>query len=228
MEAGEAIRRRMTEKILSSQDLPASNCRTVVNELLELAGRAPFHRACDEGHRSNGLLSGIEPWRFYALDALACRSLQKILPPEDAGKIPAMLAAADALIMTTWLPAIRKEQAVAGEKSPGQGEQAVDWKLDDEQARFDSTITNMEHIAATAAAIENLLIAATARGIANYWSSGGVLRSPSVLAQLQIPASEILLGAVFLFPQHIGDAQRVHSKLRPRRTPPAQWSRWID
>ncbi len=46
---------------------------------------------------------------------------------------------------------------------------------------FAVTLTNVEHIAAAYAAIQNLLLAATARGIRNYWSSGGVLRLPSVL-----------------------------------------------
>ncbi len=76
----------------------------------------------------------------------------------------------------------------------------------------------MEHIAAASAAIQNLLLAATARGISNYWSSGGVLRSAQVFQQLGIPRQQILLGAIFLFPSEIGDAE-----LSDQQTARASW-----
>lgn len=214
METDEAIRSRQTVKILARADLPIVDRRDVINEILALAGQAPFHRACDERHRAptdhGDALDGIEPWRFHVLDAAACRRLGPELPRDSAGKIPAMLAAADALIMATWLPS--GETTVAMDDEPG----------------FAVTLTNLEHIAATAAAIENLLLAATARGIANYWSSGGVLRSKSVFEKLGIPTSQILLGALFLFPDAYADAERATSKLRPLRSPPNKWSRWVD
>lgn len=214
MDTDKAIRARQTVKILASTDLPIVDRRQVINELLALAGLAPFHRACDERHRSalaeGTALDGIEPWRFHVLDAAACRRLGPQLPRENAGKMPAMLAAADALIMATWLPS-------AGVAVP----------MDDEPG-FAVTLTNVEHIAATAAAIENLLLAATARGITNYWASGGVLRSKSVFETLGIPTTQILLGAIFLFPEAYGNAERATSKLRPHRSPPNKWSRWVS
>ena len=205
----DAILQRRTEKVLAASNLPISDCSSTVNELLNLAGKAPFHRACEDAHRRSSSLEGIEPWRFYALSASDCRQLRLRIPRENAGKIPAMLAAADALIMVTWLP--------NGSQPQSSGE----------DPEFPLTLTNMEHIAATAAAIQNLLLAATARGISNYWSSGGVLRSPRVFEMLKIPAIEILLGAIFLFPQEYADAELVTSKMRSMRTPPQQWSRWV-
>lgn len=216
MTLDDAIRRRHTEKVLALRDLPVVDCRQSVDELLELAGLAPFHRACDDAHRQSSELAGIEPWRFYALDAAACRRLRSQIPLEKAGKIPSMLAAADALIMATWLPS-GTSSTVSGAMPAG-----------GEEPNFPVTLTNMEHIAATAAAIQNLLLAATARGIANYWSSGGVLRSPAVFSLLGIPLEQILLGAVFLFPAQTSEAERVTSKLRDRRTAPPQWSRWVS
>jgi nitroreductase len=213
MDTDAAIRQLQTEKDLSDLDLPVIDLaqqRELIQELLLLAGQAPFHRACEEHHRHNSALTGIEPWRFYAVDAATCRKQRTQLPSENAGKIPAMLAAADALIIATWLPN-------AGEALP----------MDDEPG-FALTLANMEHIAATAAAIENLLLAATARGLSNYWSSGGVLRGAVVRELLAIPATEVMLGAIFLFPQASGDAERVTSKLRPHRTPPSKWSRWVE
>lgn len=209
MNTDDAIRQRRTEKILSERDLPTVDCQEIVNEILALAGQAPFHRACEESHRQSGSLDGIEPWRFHVLGASACRKLRQKVPCENAGKIPAMLAAADALIMATWLP------------SPSESPST------DDELSFAVTLTNMEHIAAVAAAIQTLLLAATARGISNYWSSGGVLRSRTVLDLLGIAPNEIPLGAIFLFPKEFGNAELVRSKLRDLRTPPQSWSRWV-
>jgi len=91
-----------------------------------------------------------------------------------------MLAAADTVILGTWLPEKSRKKS---KSSP-----------------FQPNIKNMEHIAATGAAIQNLLLAATARGINAYWSSGGSLRKPEIKTYLNIPQQEILLGAIFLFP----------------------------
>jgi len=211
-----AIRERKTCKLLSDRDLTVSDRAETLQQLIELAGMAPFHRPCDECHRQpegldgpNGL-DGIEPWRFYIVEAAFCRSLKQHLPEENAGKIPAMLAAADALILATWLP----------NPQPGHTYSV-------EESSFAPTLANMEHIAATSAAVQNLLLAATARGIANYWSSGGVLRSEQAYTRLGIPLNQILLGAIFLFPGETEGAEVVGSKLREHRTPSTRWSRYV-
>jgi nitroreductase len=209
MQTDEAIRSRKTEKILSAQDLPTADHCDLVNEILSLAGQAPFHRPCEEHHRQSSQ-SGIEPWRFHVLDAASCRKLRTQIPLENAGKVPAMLSAADALILATWLPNAAHVPDMDGE--PG----------------FAATLNNMEHIAAASAAIQNLLLAATARGVSNYWSSGGVLRSAQVFNLLGIPRSQILLGAVFLFPKTYGDAELATSKLREHRSKREAWSRWVS
>lgn len=202
-----AIRNRVTVKVMSEEPLPAMLPRSAIMELIATAGWAPFHRACDSSHQTQ--LAGIEPWRMYALDATNCQLLREKMPTENAGKIPAMLAAAEALIQVTWLP---NTSAMKGA----------------EEQLFDATLENMEHIAATSAAIQNLLLAATARGIRNYWSSGGVLRSAEVFKLLGISSSEILLGSVFLFSEPNENATIVNSKLRDRRTPAEQWMRWVE
>lgn len=203
-----AIGQRKTLKVMARHALRVGDTVPPSADLLQLAGMAPFHRACDESHRQEGdTLRGIEPWRFYVLSAEQCRAMAKSLPKENAGKIPAMLAAADVLFLATWLPNPPENQKLA----PGQ--------------LFDPTLANMEHIAAASAAVQNLLLAATARGIANYWSSGGILRSHSVFEDLQISTREILLGAIFLFPSETADCEVVGSKLRDRRTDSSCWSR---
>lgn len=215
MDLDTSIRSRQTIKVLAhSEPLPVSEPRLELEfgplaEILELAGWAPFHRACDESHRSQQL-NGIEPWRFHVLLAEDCRRLVRQITSEKAGKIPAMLSSTEALILATWLP---------NPPSP-------EFELTD-QHPFEPTLANMEHIAAAAAAVQNLLLAATTRGIANYWSSGGVLRTP-VMAELGIASTEILIGALFLFPTETGSAEVVGSKLRDKRTPPSSWSQRVE
>lgn len=205
---------RKTIKVMADGEFPLTNDHALIERLLAVAGRSPFHKACHATHRESGL-NGIEPWRFYVLDSAQCRRLRRVLQSmEGSGKIPAMLSAARALILSTWLP--------------NPASQAVD------QAHhewFEPTLDNVEHIAATAAALQSLLLAATAAGIANYWSSGGILRLPQLFDRLSIPRSERLLGAVFLFPNELPEgvpSEVATSKLREQRCASSQWSRVVE
>lgn len=203
----QTIRGRRTVKVHADAPAPARDRRAVVDGLLATAGWAPFHRPAADVHR--GALSSPVPWRFYALDAAACRALRESLNGEG-GKLLEMLAVADALVQATWLP----DPPAAGAEAPG---------------LFTPTVPNMEHVAAAGAAIQNLLLAATARGIPTFWSSGGgVLRTPAVLARLGIPEGEVLLGSVFLFPEDAEGVTVVHSKLRETRGAAGDWSRWVQ
>jgi nitroreductase len=208
--------RRKTVKVLAQASFPAADCRAVVQRVMAAAGWAPFHKICSADHRGDEQLGGIEPWRFHALDADACRNLRThVVDREATGKIPAMLASADAMIMATWLP------------NPPAGGLAT--TSDNES--FEPTLGNVEHIAAAAAAVQSLLLAATAAGFETYWSSGGVLRSPGLFELLSIPTQQRLLGAIFLFPQNVPRSDQVEiaeSKLRVERRPMSHWSRWVD
>ncbi len=152
-------------------------------------------------------MSSFVPWRAYALDAGACHRLrQKLINVGDDTKIVQMLAAATALIQVTWLP------------NPPKG--ATD-------APFEATLENMEHIAAASAAIQNMLLAATARSFESYWSSGGALRETQVFDWLAIPQKEILLGAIFLFPTDADGVETATGKLREKRGPIESWAKWL-
>lgn len=216
----QAIRERKTVKLLAQHDFPATSMRDCVDRLLAVAGWAPFHKVCHLDHRRQDSLQGIEPWRFHCLDAEHCRRLGKrVQNMEAAGKIPMMLAAADAMIMATWLPnpLTQPDKLQIDTASPHE--------------IFEPTIDNVEHIAAASAAVQNLLVAATAAGIANYWSSGGVLRQPAIFKELGISADQRLLGAIFLFPNHVPEgcaADVATSKLREQRSSPSGWSRWLS
>lgn len=200
------IRARRTVKVLADEAFPAADVRSVVEELAAVAGWAPFHRVAARVH-TDGALTSIVPWRFYLVDADGCRALRDaLLARGDRSKVPRMLAAATALVQATWLP------------NPPKGEHT---------GLFEATEENMEHVAAAGAAVQSLLLAATARGIPNYWASGGALRGPEAFRWMGIPAGEILLGSLFLFPAQTRGAELSPGSHRDRRGAPSDWSRWV-
>ncbi len=206
---------RRTIKVIAERDLPGCDNRKLITRLLACSGWAPFHRMCNAEHRIQGQPTGVEPWRFFILDAEQCRRLRRnVQAMEAAGKIPGMLGSADAAVIATWLP-----------NPPLNGMQSTDPEF------FEPTLDNVEHIAAASAAVQSLLLAATAAGVDNYWSSGGVLRDPFVLKTLEIPSNQRVLGAIFLFPGSIPESEPVQvvgSKLRSARGGPDAWSRWVQ
>lgn len=215
MQTNKTIRARRTIKLKANPDnpLPVNDdpeFSETVEELIETAGLAPFHYTSAEFYQKEGKLTGKEPWRFYAIDSKNCRNMMSILKADKLIKtsegILQMLAAADALILVTWLP----EPSASKSK------------------KFYPNVKNMEHMAATGAAIQNLLLAATEKGITNYWSSGGVLRKPQVMDKLGISIQEILLGAIFLFPDpDKSDAEMITGKNREIRSGKEKWMEWV-
>jgi len=194
---------RRTVKLLPEPPEPlpgAGLSRATVEALLDTAGSAPFHRASASARGGQG---AVEPWRVHAVDKPGCAELIPRLTalPKSPGKIINMLAAADALLLVTWLP-----------------EEGRDWTASD---------LNMEHIAAAGAMIQTLLLAATESGIGNYWSSGGVL-ADEAFEVLGIGREERLLGAIFLWPDIPEGVEAKPGKLRGQRSAPAHWTRWIE
>ncbi|MCR9246886.1 MAG: nitroreductase family protein [bacterium] len=184
----------------------------LLGEILETAGHAPFHfRAADE-HRV-GALSSAVPWRCHALLSSTCRKVIDWAQREEmtVGKMNNMLAAADACVLVTWLPDPPRD---ATAELAFQG--------------FEPTLRNMEHIAAASAAVQNLLLLATDRGFSSYWSSGGMLRSEPAYDLLGLDRKEVLLGAIFLFPAEIGDADAKPGKWRDERGALDTWCRTVE
>ncbi|WP_020403548.1 nitroreductase family protein [Gracilimonas tropica] len=214
MNTEDAIRTRRTLKVRVDPEHPlpvikGDEFMKTMEELIELGAQAPFHYESAESQRS-GSLQGIEPWRFHALDGDSCRKVLDAFNQNKPQKAPdgikQMLAAADGLILGTWLPERTRKLS----------------------KKFHPNLKNMEHIAATGAAIQNILLAATARGLNAYWSSGGILRKPKVLQFLGIPEHEILLGAIFLFPDEIPEsAQTKTGKHAESRGKISDYSDWI-
>ena len=215
------IRARHTAKLLrepaASEGSPLDDARrTALDEMIALAGFAPFHRRAHEDTHRRGPLPSIVPWRFHVLEPPACRKLldEILRRAETSGdpkwqrasgsKIPALIAATGALIQVTWLP---------DPPRPDGGDAFAD--------------EDVEHVAAAAAAVQNLLLAAEARGWYGYWSSGGVLRDPEVFDLLGIARVERLLGSIFLAPPGAPFDSERPGGLRDRRGEPGDWSRRV-
>ncbi|MGY5354343.1 nitroreductase family protein [Wenyingzhuangia sp. IMCC45467] len=174
------ISKRRTLKVLSNESLPINNNEITITELQEIityAGKAPFHYPANKEVLEHSKLKSIAPWRFYILNTETCRDLAKYYTNNniDGGKIIQMLYSTSALIMATWIP------------EP------------DENNNIEFNQKNIEHVAATSAAIQNILLIATEKDYETYWSSGGSLRNDALKTVLNIPLNEQLLASIFIF-----------------------------
>jgi hypothetical protein len=185
------IKQRKTAKVLADApwkaSLTAIEQEELIKDLLELAACAPYHYKSASKYHTGGLDSPL-PFRAYTMNSDVCRILAGKLQHMDPapGKILNMLWAAEAVIMMTWLPDVFGAQPQEREMEP---------------LPFTGNLRNMEHIAASSAGIQNILLGATQKGFPNYWSSGGVLRQKAARQLLGVPLEEMLLGCLFIFPK---------------------------
>jgi len=210
----ELIQRRATWKVLGdvanpvliSPEVATLNDPKVV-AAIKAAGWAPFHydRAVD----------GIaEPWRAHVLWNHECRTVANKFFEwfEDVkpnNKLPAMLSACGALVLVTWLPQFRGRLVADDLVVPNEKQIQID----------------EEHLAATAAMVQNLLLVLTAEGMGTYWSSGGQFQTVEMFERLGIPSSERLLAAVFVeYPETMSAPnERLAGKQRANRAVDARW-----
>jgi nitroreductase len=59
-------------------------------------------------------------------------------------------------------------------------------------------IPEIEEIAATSAAIENILLSATAKGIASFWSTSGVTHHPILRSEFDLGEEDRIMGIIYL------------------------------
>lgn len=74
-------------------------------------------------------------------------------------------------------------------------------------------IPEVEEVAATACAVENLWLAATAQNIAVYWGSGGMTYTPAMQDYLGLRDEDKVLG--FLYLGYTEEAPRTGRRLKP-------------
>ena len=207
----QVIQARKSVKVIGDVDAVPEIPESFFGEVqaaMKVAGWAPFHFTAHDSHL-DGEMDSLVPWRFYALDQKNCLGLiDALIAHPDLGMeknaaILRMIAAYGALVLVTWLPEPENNSS--------------------EEATVRCSLKNEEHVAATAAAIQNLLLAATARNMDSYWSSGGALREEACFEICKIPAQERLLGAIFLAPDMPDRDGARPGKLREKRGTPDQW-----
>ena len=216
----ELVRSRITLKVLGEVDSPVQITPEIaavnnpkVLAAVQSAGWAPFHydRAVD----------GIaEPWRAHILWSQQCQHVAKEFynwfdDVKPNNKIPMMLSACGALVLVTWIPQFYG--ATGGQTS---GEDLTKEK----QLQVDE-----EHLAATAAMVQNLILILTADGMGTYWSSGGQFRTTAMLEKLGIESNQRLLAALFVeYPQTTDQPKdRLPGKQRNNRSANSQWLREV-
>ncbi|GGF66654.1 nitroreductase family protein [Wenyingzhuangia marina] len=193
------IHNRRTLKVLNNEPKPITDSEISITDLEEIiacAGKAPFHYPANKNAIDAHQLKSVAPWRFYILETKTCRDLAKYYNDNniDGGKIVQMLNTATALIQATWIPE----------------------PLENNEIQLNQK--NIEHIAATSAAIQNILLVATEKNYETYWSSGGSLREDAFKKILNIPINEQLLGSIFIFNKNnIEDATQITGAWRDQQ-----------
>ncbi len=139
-----------------------------IDQLLLLADHAPTH-------------GRTEPWRFliYTGDALQqfCKDHAQLYwahTPEEVRTV----SKRDNLMLT--------------------GEKASHLIIVTMQRTSDTRIPMMEEYAATAAAVQNMLLGAEALNIAAIWSTGGMALKPEMKALLHLQEEDQVVGFIYL------------------------------
>jgi nitroreductase len=71
-------------------------------------------------------------------------------------------------------------------------------------------IPEIEEIAAVSAAVENLLIGATASGLASFWSTGGMVHSSELKQHFRLGTEDKILGIIYLgYTDNIHEGKRI-------------------
>lgn len=163
-----------------------------IHRLLELADWAPTH-----GH--------TEPWRFivYAGDKVAqfCQQHAELYKQETSEE---------------------NYQLLKYEKLLHMGDQTSHVIVAYMRRGDLPKIPVLEEIAATSCAIQNLLLGATALGIASYWGSGGMAYHPAMKEMLHLREEDIVLGILYL-----GYAES-HAGEGKRNTPLSEKVEWVS
>ncbi len=139
-----------------------------VNRLLALADWAPTH-------------GRTEPWRFFVYGGEALKQFGK--------------AHADLYWQHTDE---EKRQQAAYDKLLHNVDKASHLVIAVMKRGENLKIPQIEEIAAASAAIQNILLGATALGISSFWSTGGMTHSQALKDYLQLGKEDIVMGLIFL------------------------------
>lgn len=167
--------------------------RKSIEHLLEAATWAPNHRL-------------TAPWRFFVLAGAAREALGEAIAHSLAATLAADLPDRQARLDKARGKPLRAPVVIAVAVEPHTGPNVVE----------------IEEVLAGGAAVQNLLLAAEALGLAAIWRTGDPCYDPAVKAFFDLPAGAHLIGFVY-----IGYA--ADPAPRVSRTPAAaraQWRGW--
>ena len=139
-----------------------------INKLLSLAHWAPTH-------------GRTEPWLFYVYGGEALKQFGK--------------AHADLYWEHT---AEDKRQEATREKLEHNVDKASHLLVAVMKRGENPKIPQVEEVAAASAAIQNILLGATALGIASFWSTGGMAHTHALKEHLHLGHDDIIMGLIFL------------------------------
>lgn len=139
-----------------------------VKELLELAHWAPTH-------------GRTEPWHFFIYTGEALKQFGK-----DHADLHWSLTPEEKRLEATY------------EKLKHNGDNASHLIIAVMKRGTNEKIPYVEEVAAASAAIQNMLLGATALGIASFWSSGGLTHNPALKEYLKLGPDDVVLGLIYL------------------------------
>jgi len=207
MEVDQAILSRASVKKFAAREVP----KELIAECLELAVWAPNHRL-------------TEPWRFRVVADRGRNTFADVVcdqmtsPPdqmtESAAEEGKGLLSAPLRVAATVKTSIAAEQVRRKIMSAPALIVVYSQRANDE-------ITTRENFAATAAAVQNLLLGAHHLGLAAIWRTADYFTGDKARAFLQVPFETDFVAAVYLgFPE-----QRETTR---KRTPAERWTVWFQ
>jgi nitroreductase len=144
--------------------------REVIEELLEAATWAPNHHL-------------NEPWRFFVLAGEARERFGQVMAEDACRSLPDPNGEqAHALADSQMKKAVRSPVIIAVAVDPPNGPK----------------IDGVEDVCAVACGIQNLLLAAHARGLTTKWSTGKTVYSESIKEFFGLSPAHQILGFVYL------------------------------
>lgn len=139
-----------------------------INQLLELAHWAPTH-------------GRTEPWRFFVYGGEAKTKFGK-----DHAQLYWDNTAED------------KRQEATMQKLEHNVDKASHLIIAVMERGANDKIPQIEEIAAASSAVQNMLLGATALGIASFWTTGGMTHKEALKQHLGLKNEDIVLGLIFL------------------------------
>lgn len=171
-----AIRERRSQGKVAAERPP----REAIEEILEAATWAPNHRL-------------TEPWRFVVLAGEARRAFGEVLAEGQRREAPTAIGGGDA--ETVAAAAAAATSAAKAATKPLRAPVVIAVAV---EPATGPKIVESEEVAAGAAAVQNMLLAAHALGLATIWRTGAPTYDPAVKAFFGLAPTAHLLGFVYV------------------------------